>query len=319
MSAILIRDARDVERRQALQLALGEPDMDAHQIRRVCELTETFLHRCGGQIGGLHVLHAHGRLVAACAALDLPGGVSLLVLPAWNLVRDNLSQLADLLAFAAASADARRHRFAQVMLPPEAAEQARSALARAGFSHLADLLYMHRSAYDPVPMRPVDGVAWLTLADVGEAAFADIIRRTYIDSLDCPGLTGVRSMQDILASHRGAGEFDPSGWFALQHRGQAAGVLITARTATRTSLEVVYVGLVPEARGRGLGRLCMHHAILRARDLAMGRVSLAVDAANSAARRLYDAMGFTSHSTRSVWIRVFRRADVEGLFTLPDR
>ena len=116
------------------------------------------------------------------------------------------------------------------------------------------------------------------------------------------------------------GEFDPSGWFALQHRGQPAGVLITVRTSMRTSLEVVYVGLVPEARGKGLGRLCMHRAIQRyPRDLALAQVSLAVDAANRSACRLYDTMGFTTHSTRSVWIRIFRRADAEGLFTLPAR
>ena len=95
------------------------------------------------------------------------------------------------------------------MMSPETAEQARTALVQAGFSHLADLLYMHRSAYDPVAIQPIDQTAWLTLADTGEDLFADVIRRTYVDSLDCPGLTGVRTMQDVLASHRSAGEFDP--------------------------------------------------------------------------------------------------------------
>jgi GNAT superfamily N-acetyltransferase len=319
MSTILVRDAHDSERRQAFQMALAEPGMDAYQVRRVSDLTESFLQRCGGQIGGLHVLRAHDHLVAACASLDLPGSVSLLMLPAWNLARTALPQLADLLAFAARAADRRHRRFAQVMMSPETAEQVRTALIQAGFSHLADLLYMHRSAYDPVAIQPIDQTAWLTLADIGEDLFADLIRRTYVDSLDCPGLTGVRTMQDVLASHRSAGEFDPTGWFALQHRGQPAGVLITVRTAMRTSLEVVYVGLVPEARGKGLGRLCMHRAIQRARDLALAQVSLAVDAANRSACRLYDAMGFTSHSARSVWIQIFRRADAEGLFTLPAR
>ena len=90
MSSMLVRDAHDTERRQAFQMALAEPGMDAYQARRVCELTESFLQRCGGQIGGLHVLHAHDRLIAACASLDLPGSVSLLMLPAWNLARTAL-------------------------------------------------------------------------------------------------------------------------------------------------------------------------------------------------------------------------------------
>ena len=317
MPTILVRDAHDAERPRALQMALGEPSSDACQVQRICQLTESSLQRCGGEIGGLHVLEAHGRLLAACASLDLPGSVSLFLLPLWNLAHIGLRQLTDLLTFAARAAAGRRRRFAQVMPPPEIAEQARPALLQAGFTHLADLLYMHRSAYDPVPIQPIDQTAWLTLADTGEDLFADLIRQTYVDSLDCPGLTGVRTVQDVLASHRGAGEFDPSGWYVLQYCNQPAGVLITARTAFRTSLEVVYVGLVPQARGKGLGRLCVHHAIQRARDLALAQVSLAVDAANHSACRLYNAMGFATHTTKSVWIQVFRRADAEGLFTLP--
>jgi len=317
MPAILVRDAHDTEHPRALQLALGEPGMDTRQTQRICELTESFLQRCGGEIGGLHVVEDRGRLLAACAALDLPGSVSLLMLPAWHLVRTSPRQLTDLLAFAARATAGRQRRFVQVMQPPETAEQARPALLEAGFSHLADLQYMHRSAYDPVPIQPIAETAWLTLPETGEDFFADLIRHTYVDSLDCPGLTGVRTMHDVLASHRGAGEYDPAGWDVLQHRGQPAGVLITARTAFRASLEVVYVGLVPQARGKGLGHLCLHHAIQRARDLAVAQVSLAVDTANHSACRLYDAMGFTTHTTKSVWIQVFRRADAEGLFTLP--
>ena len=48
-------------------------------------------------------------------------------------------------------------------------------------------------------------------------------------------------------------------------------------------------------------------------------VTLAVDAANTPARRTYEAMGFAAYSTRDVWIRVFRRADQEGHFALPSR
>ena len=227
-----------------------------------------FLHRCGGPSAGctwLRPMPSRCRLRIARSARqgqppDAPGR------PRPHAPR----RLADLLAFAGRAAQPCR-RFAQIMFEPDTAEQVRPALLAAGFSHLAELLYMHRSAYDPVPIQPIDQTTWLTLADTGEAAFADLIRRTYIDSLDCPGLTGMRTMQDVLDSHRGAGEFDPRGWYLLQHRGQPAGVLITVRTPLRTSLEVVYVGLVPAARGKGLGRLCMHRAIQRARDLALAR------------------------------------------------
>lgn len=319
MTSVLVRDARENEHDLALQIALNEPGLPAVQAERVRQLTEGFLQRCGGSIGGLHVAEARGRLVAACAALDLPGGVSLLVLPAWSLSQDRQGTLAELLARASEAARQRRRRFSQIMLEPDVAGQVRSALTRAGFGPLADLHYMQRNAYDPSPIQVVEGTAWRTLEDTTEEAYAEVIRRTYVDSRDCPGLTGVRSMRDVLDSHRGAGLFDARGWYLLEHMAEPAGVLITARTAMRAGLEVVYVGLVREARGKGLGRICMHRAIQRARDLALPQVTLAVDAANDSACRLYTAMGFAMYAAKSVWFRVFRRADEEGLFSLPDR
>lgn len=316
MTRIRVRDAHGDERQQALRIALSEPGVAAEQAQKICQLTENFLHRCGGSIGGLHLAEAEGQVVAACAVLDLPGGVSLLMLPTWELGR-SVEGLAELLAAASRGARERNSRFAQVMLEPDTAEQVRPSLEQAGLSYLASLQYMQRNAFDPSPIRPVADTNWLTLADTDEQTFAEVIRHTYAESLDCPELTGVRSMQDVLDSHRSAGEFDPLGWYLLEHRGQPAGALITARPPFCTNLEVVYVGLLPQARGQGLGRVCVHRAIQRARDLVLTGVTLAVDAANTPACGMYTAMGFSAYATKDVWIQVFRRADAEGLFALP--
>ena len=316
MTHTRVRDARDAERQQVLGIALSEPGSQVRQAQRICQLTEDFLRRCGGRVGGLHLAEAGGQVMNACAVLDLPGGVSLLMLPPPPL-GDLPEGLTELLALACRAAAGRGRRFAQIMFEPDTADRVRAVLPAAGFSHLALLQYMQRSAYDPVPIRPVEGTNWLTLVDTNEDSFAEVIRRTYVDSRDCPGLTGIRTMQDVIDSHRGAGEFDPRGWYLLQHHGEPAGALITARTPFRANLEVVYVGLVPAARGKGLGHLCMHRAIQRARDLALAGVTLAVDAANLPACHLYAGMGFSPYATKDIWIRVFRRADAEGLFTLP--
>jgi GNAT superfamily N-acetyltransferase len=318
MTPIRARDARDAERQLALRIALSEPESDPYSAGKAFQMTEAFLQRCGGKVGGLHLAEASGCVLSACAVLDLPGGVGLLVLPAAapERCREGLGELLDL---ASRSARQRGRRFVQVMLEPALVGLFEPALRQAGFDRLAILHYMQRSAYDPVAIRPVEGVNWLTLADTDEAAFAAVIQRTYIDSQDCPALTGVRSMRDVLDSHRGAGPFDPLGWYLLEYEGQRAGVLITARTTVHANLDVVYVGLVPEARAKGLGRLCMHRAIQRARDLALAGVTLAVDAANRPACRLYANMGFSVYARKDVWFQVFRRADAEGMFQLPAR
>ena len=36
--------------------------------------------------------------------------------------------------------------------------------------------------------------------------------RSYVDTMDCPELCGMRATADILASHKATGEFDPSLW-----------------------------------------------------------------------------------------------------------
>jgi len=296
---------------------MGEPGPPAADAERLCQITEAFLQRCGGTLAGLHLVEREGTCLAACAALDLPGSVSLVMVPAWSAAGCPGNLLAQMLSLAGERAQTRGARFAQMLLEPELSETIRPALERAGYTFLAELRYMQRAAFDPVALQQDAVVTWLTLNDTDESRFAEIIRRTYIDSRDCPGLTGIRSMEEVLAAHKGAGEFDPGGWYMLVQQDRPAGVVLTARTPFRDALELVYMGLVPEARGRGLGRLLVRQAIQRARDLALSSVTLAVDAANQRAGRLYESMGFVGVASRCAWIKVFRRADSQGAFSTP--
>lgn len=68
--------------------------------------------------------------------------------------------------------------------------------------------------------------------------------------------------------------------------------------------EVVYLGLTPAARGRGLGRQAIAHALELARPHA-SRLELAVDIRNRPATRLYNATGFAVFDRRSVHLAVY--------------
>jgi ribosomal protein S18 acetylase RimI-like enzyme len=72
----------------------------------------------------------------------------------------------------------------------------------------------------------------------------------------------------------------------------------------RDAWEVVYLGLTPAARGRGLGRQAIAHALELARPHT-SRLELAVDIRNHPATRLYDATGFVIVDRRSVHLAVF--------------
>ena len=73
---------------------------------------------------------------------------------------------------------------------------------------------------------------------------------------------------------------------------EAASVLLMAEVPGRDVWEVVYLGLTPAARGRGLGRAVLQHALELART-HVSQLELAVDCRNTPATRLYQSTGFT--------------------------
>lgn len=86
----------------------------------------------------------------------------------------------------------------------------------------------------------------------------------------------------------------------------AAAVVLLAEMPDRDAWEVAYLGLTPDARGRGLGLAALEHA----RSLAAPHVrclELAVDRRNAPAVRLYRAAGFRRFDRRSVHLAILRR------------
>jgi len=57
-------------------------------------------------------------------------------------------------------------------------------------------------------------------------------------------------------------------------------------------LELLAVGVLPEARRQGLGRRLLEHVLAAARASGGRRVLLEVAQSNTAARRLYESVGF---------------------------
>jgi ribosomal protein S18 acetylase RimI-like enzyme len=58
------------------------------------------------------------------------------------------------------------------------------------------------------------------------------------------------------------------------------------------------MGLLPEYRGRGLGRQLAVHAIEAARQKGIERIELEVFASNTPAIALYRALGFATEGTK---------------------
>jgi ribosomal protein S18 acetylase RimI-like enzyme len=69
----------------------------------------------------------------------------------------------------------------------------------------------------------------------------------------------------------------------------------------------VYIGVAPEFRRRGLASAMLGQAISHARRVGWRRITLAADAANLPAVKLYESFRFAASHHRDAW--VFTRRD----------
>lgn len=199
---------------------------------------------------------------------------------------------------------------AQVLLDPRD-DKERQTYILGGFTELAKLSYLERPAPSPRDVKPIDwpdGVSIEACRDPHDPEWAEVLDRTYEHTLDCPGLLGLRQTPDILEGHRSIGVFEPGLWTMVRVNGKGAGVLLLNPVPASRSVELVYLGMVPEARGAGLASRLLRYGL----GLLAGRpersVTLAVDDQNTPAMKLYHAHGFRRSLRRVALIRALRDA-----------
>ena len=193
---------------------------------------------------------------------------------------------------------------AQSLLATIPAED-RNVLEAAGFTHLAELLYLVAPS-DQYPEQPPAGMLQLRPAGrVGYERLVAVVEGTYTATRDCAGLDGVRHIDDVMAGYRAAGCSGADEWYLVQCGGEDVGCLILADHPRQGNLELVYMGVLPGWRGRGWGVEIARWAQWRARRLGRDRLVLAVDAANGPALAAYAAAGLAAWDRRSAYLRTF--------------
>ncbi|HEV2971367.1 MAG TPA: GNAT family N-acetyltransferase [Pirellulales bacterium] len=195
-----------------------------------------------------------------------------------------------------------KSRMIQALLPTDAEREA-GRLRTAGFEHIADLLYLVSPASSFPSDAPSDGLEFESFSAGSVARFEAVVERTYLATCDCPRMNGVRPIQEVLEGYRGVGQFDPANWLLVRHGARDVGCLLLANHAEHQLWELVYMGIVPEARGEGFGVAATRHAQWLAGQAGAERLVLAVDAANEPALRGYAAAGFVGWDRRNVWLK----------------
>lgn len=174
----------------------------------------------------------------------------------------------------------------QTILDPHE-RTARQIYESCGFSLMAELEYLQTPVRQADPPQLPPGAHWVAYSQANHERFASAILATYEGSLDCPSLNGKREMDDILAGHRATGEFHPDMWFLLEKENRPLGVLLLSVTPQSDALELVYLGLPRSARGTGTADLLMRQALWAVNQSRRSRITLAVDARNAPALKLY--------------------------------
>ena len=252
---------------------------------------------------GIFILRRPSGLCGALVCLPVPGHSALIWPP--GTVEERRGAVEDaLLRHAAAWLRQRGVKLAQSLLSPEEAFLAEP-LLRNGFTAVTSLGYMRHDLNLPLHCLHLPArLEYQTFAD--DAPFRQTLTRTYEDTLDCPEINGVRSIDDVLEGHRAQGAFDAERWWLVRDGEEPVGVLMMTEMPESGDWELAYMGVTPEARHCGVGREILLHALCAARAADAPAVTLSVDVRNQPAWKLYRSLGFEAYDRRLVYLAIWR-------------
>jgi len=199
----------------------------------------------------------------------------------------------------AATLAAREIDLLQALLHPDDHDCA-SAYLTAGFQSLTLLNTMLCG----VPRRAVSPELpeGLSLSPTTDHDLLATLEATYVDTLDCPGLRGLRRTADIVAGHRASGVVHDDLWLAVRQGGDMIGCVLVTCGPNHTA-DLAYLGLTPPHRGRGIGPVLLQEVMRRLSHRRVKTLRLAVDSRNQPALNVYGAAGFVTRATQRAVIR----------------
>lgn len=205
--------------------------------------------------------------------------------------------------------DALRHgKLPQIQAVVRAGDGATAELvAQAGLKHLTGIehqwLDVSQQAVVPGPVAKPRHLSWRPAQHFAHARLAHFIEATFAETLDCPAINGRRDRGQVLEGFLDGRRLRQTAplWQVLEVDRRVAGCLLLQQHAPEL-VELVYMGLLPSARGRGLGRSMVQQAIDITQQLGCQTLVVAVDQQNWPALEVYRSFGFKTHQRLQVWI-----------------
>lgn len=305
MSGVNIRRINPGEERKALRLTLPRAHQSAPEIERHVTAFLQYAREMSLDVSLQWCCEINGRMTAAVTCMESPGRTAMLLLPSHLDPQSETAVFNEILPAIIEHEARRDFRLLQSLLELNE-HRNRHLLEALGFWQIAELHYLERRLLDADVFIEQEKQCdfstqewkWIHYDSSRHLDFARLISATYQDSLDCQGLSDLRDIEDVLTGHKGVGRFDPQRWRLLLHNDDPAACILFGENPLQPIWELVYMGVHPKHRGRGLGHYVLTEGLAFAYRQKSQAVTLAVDARNTPARRLYESCGFTQTCAR---------------------
>ena len=152
--------------------------------------------------------HFRGARLTAVSWLQTQPGRTATLWPPIGMQRIEPKVAAGLVAQAIDVARSHGARLVQSLLLTDAGDDAQT-LREAGFTHIADLLYLVSLSSQFPSTRPARKLECIPQSADSLGKIAHVVKRTYQDTRDCPALNGVRTIGDVITGYRSIGRFRP--------------------------------------------------------------------------------------------------------------
>jgi GNAT superfamily N-acetyltransferase len=270
------------------------------QLRNVCEQADTTspIRAIRDQQGNaVYAIHYPGRLVCI-------GGFSYANHPPSHVDQGIVAgQLRKLVSCLSENVEIVQAVLYESEHSAEAINDRQETLRLSGFRPLATLLQMERvgSFLNSSPSCDLEGsLSFEPWSEALEKDFESCIDGTYENTLDVPELNGIRSVSSTLAGYAAAIAGESRPWWLVRRGDKTAGCLLLCPHGSET-VELVYVGLLPDFRNRGLSREILRFAHRWTQTSGAKRVVLAVDQQNDPAIRAYASFGYATIGKAIAW------------------
>ncbi|MCL2624143.1 MAG: GNAT family N-acetyltransferase [Planctomycetaceae bacterium] len=176
-------------------------------------------------------------------------------------------------------------------------------LGRYGFEKISELLNLNAERTVFPTHCPADRLSFRPYRDEQWDIMVALVEKTYKNTLDFPRLTGYVPTEYILHGYQENHIFDPALWFFIEFQSRTIGALLLTQMDHSNHLELTYLGLAEEFRGRGFSREIVQFSQYIAGRKKKSHLLVAVDAANIPALNTYLHCHFQLHDQKEIYVR----------------